>query len=80
MGISKIYRTPVESARHEQFKIECMTYFKAMEKLLDKPSRRYAEQARKALINIKKIAHYRGIELLELYAPSKNEGKEPING
>ena len=57
-----------------------MTYFKAMEKLLDKPSRRYAEQARKALINIKKIAHYRGIELLELYAPSKNEGKEPING
>lgn len=80
MGIAKIYRTPVESARHEQLKIECMTYFKAMEKLMDRPSRRYAEQARKSLINIKKIAHHRGLELLELYAPSKNQGKEPING
>jgi hypothetical protein len=57
-----------------------MEYFSAMEKLMDKPSRRYAEKARKALINIKKIAHYRGMELLELYAPSKNEGKKPING
>jgi ABC-type uncharacterized transport system substrate-binding protein len=51
-----------------------------MEKLIDRPSRRYAEQARKALINIKKTAHHRGLELLELYAPSMNQGKEPING
>ena len=78
MGIAKIYRTPVESARHEQLKVQCMEYFRSMEKLMD--SRRYAEQARKALINIKKTAHYRGLELLELYAPSKNEGKDPING
>ena len=80
MGIAKIYRTPVEAARHEQLKVQCMEYFSAMEKLMDKPSRRYAEKARKALINIKKTAHYRGMELLELYAPSKNEGKKPING
>jgi len=80
MGIAKIYRTPVESARHEQLKVQCMLYFKAMEKLIERPSRRYAEQARKALISIKKTAHHRGIELLELYAPSKNQGKEPING
>ena len=79
MGIAKIYRQPVESARHEQLKVQCMEYFYNMEKLIDKPSRRYAERARKALINIKKIAHYRGLELLELYAPSKNEGKKPIN-
>jgi ABC-type uncharacterized transport system substrate-binding protein len=80
MGVAKIYRTPVESARHEQLKVQCMEYFKAMEKLIDRPSRRYAEQARKALINIKKTAHHRGLELLELYAPSMNQGKEPING
>ena len=77
MGIAKIYRTPVESARHEQLKVQCQHAFRSMEKLMD---RRYAEQARKALINIKKTAHYRGLELLELYAPSKNEGKDPING
>ena len=80
MGIAKIYRTPVESARHEQLKVQCMEYFSAMEKLMDRPSRRYAEKARKALINIKKTAHYRGMELLELYDQSKNEGKKPING
>ena len=80
MGIAKIYRTPVDSPRHEQLKGQCLEYFSAMEKLMDKPSRRYAEKARKALINIKKTAHYRGMELLELYAPSKNEGKDPING
>ena len=80
MTIATIYRQPVETARHEQLKVVCMNYFKAMEKLMDRPSRRYAEKARKALINIKKIAHYRGMELLELYAPSKNEGKDPING
>lgn len=79
MTLATIYRQPVETARHEQLKVECMKYFKAMEKLMDRPSRRYAEQARKALIRIKAIAHKRGLELLELYAPSKNEGKEPIN-
>jgi outer membrane protein assembly factor BamD (BamD/ComL family) len=80
MGIARIYRRPVESARHEQFKMLCVQYFTAMEKLIERPSRRYAEQARKALIKIKKAAHYRGMELLELYAPSKNKGREPING
>jgi|TARA_B100000424_G_scaffold267246_2_gene259708 hypothetical protein len=80
MTIAKIYRTPVESARHEQLKIVCHEYFSNMEKLMDKPSRRYAEKARKALTKMKRIAHKRGMELLELYAPSMNEGKEPING
>jgi len=47
---------------------------------MEKPSGRYAARARKALIQLKKVAHARGIELLELYAPSMNEGKEPING
>jgi|TARA_Y100000296_G_C5152258_1_gene247107 hypothetical protein len=79
MPLATIYRRPVESARHQQLKVQCMEYFKNMEKLMEKPSRRYAERARKALINMKKSAHHRGIELLELYAPSKNEGKKPIN-
>jgi hypothetical protein len=30
------------------------------------------------LVRIKKVAHARGMEILELYAPSKNIGKEPI--
>lgn len=80
MTLATIYRKPVETARHEQLKIVCMQYFKAMEKLMDRPSRRYAEQARKATIKMKEVAHKRGLELLELYAPSKNQGKEPING
>ena len=64
MTIATIYRQPVETARHEQLKVVCMNYFKAMEKLMDRPSRRYAEQARKATIKMKDIAHKRGLELL----------------
>ena len=79
MTLATIYRQQVETARHEQLKVVCMNYLKALEKLMERPSRRYAEQARKATIKMKDIAHKRGLELLELYAPSKNEGKEPIN-
>lgn len=80
MTLATIYRKPVESARHEQIKIACMEYFKNFEKLMERPSRRYASRARKALLTLKKCAHHRGLELLELYAPSKNKGREPING
>lgn len=78
MGINKLYRQPADSAKHQQFKLLCLEYFTNHEKLLAKPSRRYAERARKALIRIRKVAHARGIEILELYAPSKNIGKESI--
>ena len=43
------------------------------------PSMRFATRARKALINIRKVALPLGLELLSLYAPSMNKGKEPIN-
>lgn len=46
---------------------------------MSNPSQRFATRARKALIRIKEVAHHRGLELLDLYAPSKNEGLEPIN-
>lgn len=75
-----IYRNPVESAKHEQFKRLCLEYFSQHEKLMNHPSQRFATRARKALIRIKKVAHERGLELLSLYAPSLNEGKDPING
>jgi hypothetical protein len=78
MGINRLYRQPADSAKHQQFKLLCLEYFTNHEKLLAKPSRRHAERARKALIRIKKVAHQRGIEILELYAPSMNIGKEPI--
>ena len=75
----RLYRQPVESARHEQFKKLCLEYFSNQEKLMKNPSMRFATRARKALVNIKSVAHALGLELLSLYAPSQNVGKEPIN-
>lgn len=75
----RLYRQPVESARHEQFKKLCLEYFSNQEKLIENPSMRFAIRARKALINIKSVAHALGLELLSLYAPSQNEGKEIVN-
>jgi hypothetical protein len=43
------------------------------------PSMRFATRARKALIRIKKVAHELGLDYLSMYAPSHNQGKEPIN-
>ncbi len=39
------------------------------------PSKTHAARARKACILLKQVAHARGIELLDLYAPSRNEGR-----
>ena len=69
-----------EIVTHEQFKKLCLEYFSQHEKLISNPSQRFATRARKALIRIKKVAHERGLELLTLYAPSLNKGKQPING
>ena len=79
MGRRKLYRQPVESARHEQFKKLCLEYFSNQEKLITNPSMRFATKARKALINIRKVALPLGLELLSLYAPSQNEGKKITN-
>ena len=79
MARRRLYRLPVESARHEQFKKLCLEYFSNQEKLMKNPSMRFATRARKALINIKSVAHALGLELLSLYAPSQNEGREQIN-
>ena len=79
MGRRKLYRQPVESARHEQFKKLCLEYFSNQEKLIANPSMRFATRARKALINIRKVALPLGLELLSLYAPSQNEGKKITN-
>ena len=43
------------------------------------PSRISAQRARKALLKLKTAAHARAKEMLELYAPTKNIGKEPVN-
>ena len=74
-----LYRHPVDSAKHEQFKKLCLEYFSNHEKLMSNPSQRFAARSRKALVQIKKVAHERGLELLSLYAPSQNEGRAPIN-
>ena len=80
MSIKRLYRYPVDSAKHTEFKMLCLEYFTYHDKLMTKPSRRYAERARKALQKIKKVAHARGMELLSLYASSMNQGKTPITG
>jgi len=79
MGIRRLYRAPVESAKHIQFKKLCLEYFTQYDKLMKNPSMRFATKARKALIRLKKVAHELGLDYLSLYAPSLNKGKEPIN-
>jgi hypothetical protein len=80
MGIRRLYRRPVESAKHTQFKKLCLEYFTQYDKLMANPSQRFASRARKALVRIKRVAHDLGMEYLTLYAPSLNQGKEPMNG
>lgn len=74
----RLYRSPEETARHRQMKQLCLEYFTQYEKLMKHPSKTYATRARKACIRLKKVIHARGIELLELYAPSLNTDRDPI--
>jgi len=74
-----IYRPGVETARHRQLHILFDEYNRNFEKLMARPSATYASKCRKALLQLKKVAQKRGREILELYAPSLNIGKEPIN-
>ena len=45
----RLYRQPVESAKHDQFKKLCLDYFTHYDKLMANPSMRHAIRARKAL-------------------------------
>ena len=79
--IKNIYRLPEETARHLQLKQLCRDYFHHYDKLMKKPSKTHAARARKACVMLKKVAHARGLELLDLYAPSRNQdrpGKFPV--
>lgn len=80
MTLRKLYRLPVESAKHQQFKQLCLDYFTAHDKLMQNPSMRFARRARRALLQLRKAAFDRGMELLSLYADSYNQGKDIING
>jgi len=73
--IRKLYRLPEETARHRQLKQLCLDYFTHYEKLMKHPSKTNAKRARKACVLLKRVAHARGVELLDLYAPSWNEGR-----
>ena len=78
--IRRIYKEPVEPARHLILKKTCLDYFNAYDKLMNRPSRRYAIQARRALRQMRKIARARGQEILNLYSDSQNKGKKPLYG
>jgi len=73
--IRKLYRLPEETARHRQMKQLCLDYFTHYDKLMKHPSKTNATRARKACVLLKRVAHARGVELLDLYAPSRNEGR-----
>lgn len=47
---------------------------------MQNPSMRFAQRARRALLQLRKAAYHRGKELLSLYAESYNQGKDIING
>ena len=70
---------PVESSRHLQIQQLYNEYILHFNKCMADPSRLHAQRARKALIQLKKAAGARAIELLEMYAPTKNVGREPVN-
>jgi hypothetical protein len=78
--VRRIYRQPSETAGHLALKRACLDYFNAYEKLLERPSRRYAERARRALRAMRKFAKHRGREILSLYSDVQNIGREPIYG
>ena len=78
--IRRIYKEPNESARHLQLKKACLDYFTAYDKLMNRPSRLYAIQARRALRKMRKTALARGHEILNLYSDSQNKGHKPIYG
>lgn len=77
--IKKLYRKPVDSARHHQLKKACLDYFTYHDKLMKNPSKGYAFKARQAILQLKKVGHERGMELLKLYAEKYNQGKPVIN-
>jgi hypothetical protein len=79
MPIRKMYRLPVESSRHLQIQHLYNEYLFQFGKCMANPSRIFAQRARKALLKLKTAAHARAKEMLELYAPTKNIGKEPVN-
>jgi len=79
MVVRRMYRLPVESSRHLQIQHLFNEYILQFNKCMADPSRLHAQRARKALIQLKKAAGARAIELLEMYAPTKNVGREPVN-
>ena len=58
----------------------CLDYFTHYDKLMKKPTMLNASRARKACVELKRVAHARGVELLELYAPTRNGEKMPPYG
>ena len=79
MPIKKMYRLPVESSRHFQIQHLFNEYILQFSKCMANPSRISAQRARKCLLKLKVAAGARAKEILALYAPTKNVGREPVN-
>ena len=62
---------PVETAISKAIEIEFNQYKKYNERTFNWKSKRAAFLARKHLIRLKKLAHKRGIEILNLYTTDK---------
>ena len=68
----EIFDTPTHHALEQQLK----EYYKHNEWCKKLKSKRSAQRARKAMIKIKKLAHLRGLELLNLYTIDPKRQKE----
>jgi hypothetical protein len=71
----EIFDTPT----HHALELQLKEYYKHNEWCKKLKSKRSAQRARKALIKIKKLAHMRGLELLNLYTVDpKRQAKSNI--
>lgn len=69
----KLYKKAIETSAHIALENAIKEYYKLHNKTLNNQSARSAKFTRKALEKIKKFAHMRKLELLDLYSNFTND-------
>lgn len=73
MPAGKLFKPAVETAIHMALQQAIIEYYKCHKLLLKNQSRLSAQNARKALEKVKKLAQTRKIELLDCYSSFRNK-------
>jgi hypothetical protein len=73
MPAGKLFKPAVETAIHMALQQAIIEYYRCHKLLLKNQSRLSAQNARKALEKVKKLAHTRKIELLDYYSSFRNK-------